>query len=696
MGFMFLILSLGHLGWLETLLMADAALFLFAIVYPFRADPRVLLRNFTATSLAAGVTHAAYNLVRIPGIHVPVHVFLAACLCFVCLHVFEWKRPKLWSLPYYLVAAGIAILVPASLVLPVLVLMVWRACQAYERRLTRQREQSLEVAALYLRTVEALAVAIEARDQPASRRSRRVRIYGEEMIRELELASDDADALRVASLLYDIGELAVPEHILLKPARLTPEEFDKVKTHPEIGADILERVKFPYPVVPIVRSHHERWDGTGYPQGLKSTDIPTGARILAIADAVDSLASPRHHRPAIAVEEAVQRVIHQAGQAFDPRLTTLLAKNWRKWEKLVAKDAGSGLESIFEAQREAEMLRHLSTRLSASLELDAIFAAVVQVAYRLLAFDALSVWIEEEGKLSAKHVAGHLARPLAPLTIGLGAGVSGRACYTGQVIVNGDPTRENESESVTPLVTPLRWALAAPLFAENLRGALTVYRADGGPAPERGGARSECFTADNARLLATVAPMLAAAIAKARKYNEASARAGADSLTGLPNAAALAARMSVLSASCAVVLCDLDGFKDVNDRFGHLTGNHLLEAIAHGFQQSCRSGDFVARLGGDEFVLLLDRCRPADVEPRLAYFRDMVRAAGRGITCSDMVDASFGAAFYPADSSKPEELLQLADRNMYACKQQRKGGGSEPDRFAELADAGEAGRGTSG
>jgi len=685
MGFVFLILSLGHLGWVETLLMGDAALFLMAIVYPSRADPRILLKNFAATSLAAGCSHAAFNLVRIPGVDVPVHMFLAASVCFVCFRGFEWQRSVLWSYPYYLVAAAIAILVPPSLVLPVLLLMVWRVYHVYERRLTRQREESRKIAALYLRTVEALAVAIEARDQPASRLSRRVRIYAEQMGRELELPSDQRDALRVASLLYDIGELAVPEHIILKPGRLTREEFEKVKTHPEVGAAILERVGFPYPVAPIVRAHHERWDGAGYPQGLRGADIPIGSRILALADAVDSLASPRHHREALPVELAIQKVVGEAGQAFDPTLTALLAKRWRKWEKLVAKDVGTGLESIFEAQREAEMLRHLSARLSASLDLDAVFAAVVQVLHRMLVFDGLVVWIEENGSLIAKHVAGDSTHQLAPLRIGLGAGVSGRAAYTGRVITNGDPSRENEAESMTPLVTPFRAALAAPLLTENLRGALTLYRSDGRITPVKG--KAEGFTADNARLLTTIAPLLATAMAKALKYREASARAGADSLTGLPNAAALAARMAVLSAPCAVVMCDLDGFKEVNDRFGHLAGNRLLEAIASGFQRSCRAGDFVARLGGDEFVLLLDRGQPEEIEPRLSHFREMVRAAGRQITCEEILDASFGTAYFPIDASAPEELLKVADRNMYACKQ-GKSGVLALERRVRTADSG--------
>ena len=131
-----------------------------------------------------------------------------------------------------------------------------------------------------------------------------------EVAKELDLKEDEIEALRAAALLHDIGKLAVPEHIINKPGRLTPEEFEKMKIHPVVGAEILERVRFPYPVVPIVRAHHEKWDGTGYPLGLRGTEIPIGARILSTVDYLDALASDRQYRRSLPLDQAMAGDAH--------------------------------------------------------------------------------------------------------------------------------------------------------------------------------------------------------------------------------------------------------------------------------------------------------------------------------------------------------------------------------------------------
>src|SRR5207245_6240421 len=190
----------------------------------------------------------------------------------------------------------------------------YRAYRLYPGKLEAEKQDAEKLSSLHLRTIEALALAIEAKDHTTHDHLQRVRIYAMELAKDLGLSEDETEALRAASVLHDIGKLAVPEHIISKPGKLTPEEFEKMKIHPIIGAEILEQVEFPYPVVPIVHAHHETWDGSGYPNGLKGEAIPLGARILAAVDCLDALASDRQYRRALRLDERMLHVGRGAGR----------------------------------------------------------------------------------------------------------------------------------------------------------------------------------------------------------------------------------------------------------------------------------------------------------------------------------------------------------------------------------------------
>src|SRR5712675_358637 len=273
---------------------------------------------------AAATTYFAFNTISVAGIIAmtekrnPVHV---------------WKECYLWAFPYYLLGALIACGVSAInrlvgwqfglLAFPI-VYWIYRSYQTYLSRLAAQKKHAEEIAALHLRTIEALSLAIEAKDHTTHDHLRRVQTYAVEIAKDLGLAEAQLHAVRAASMLHDIGKLAVPENILCKPGRLTPEEFEKMKIHPIVGSEILDRVEFPYPVVPIVRSHHEKWDGTGYPHGLKSEAIHVGARILSAVDNFDALASERPYRRALSPEEAMANLSAQKGLSFDPRVVEVM------------------------------------------------------------------------------------------------------------------------------------------------------------------------------------------------------------------------------------------------------------------------------------------------------------------------------------------------------------------------------------
>src|SRR3982751_2915497 len=162
-------------------------------------------------------------------------------------------------------------------------------------------------------------MAIDAKDQVTHGHIRRVQSYATTLAREVGVKDDGLlKAIEAAALLHDMGKLAVPEYILNKPGRLTDAEFEKMKLHASVGADILSAIDFPYPVVPIVRHHHENWDGTGYPDGLKGTDIPIGARILSVVDCFDALTSDRPYRPRLSDEDAIQILLERRATMYDP------------------------------------------------------------------------------------------------------------------------------------------------------------------------------------------------------------------------------------------------------------------------------------------------------------------------------------------------------------------------------------------
>ena len=252
-----------------------------------------------------------------------------------------WRKCYFWSFPFYLVGASVAWVFgvltehghPQSilLLLPV-VYVIYRSYRMYLCHLEDEKKHVEEMAALHLRTIEALALAIDAKDHTTHEHLSRVRTYAVEIAQEMNLPPE-LEALRAAALLHDIGKLAVPEHIISKPGKLTPEEFEKMKIHPVVGAEILERVEFPYPVVPIVRCHHEKWDGSGYPDGLRGEEIPIGARILSAVDCLDALASDRQYRRALPLDQAMAEVAKLAGKSFDPEVVAMLEKRYMELEK---------------------------------------------------------------------------------------------------------------------------------------------------------------------------------------------------------------------------------------------------------------------------------------------------------------------------------------------------------------------------
>jgi diguanylate cyclase (GGDEF)-like protein/putative nucleotidyltransferase with HDIG domain len=728
-NFLFILLGVLEMSFGETVVIGFAAVLVQSYWKSSKSlKPIHVVFNLSQLPVGTAASFGVYRLVTTHGLHpnAPLALLLVAITYFAfntlamatIIRLTEgkpvlkvWSECYFWSFPYYLVGAAIAGLVSflnrhigwqsSLLVLPPVYLM-YRSYRLYLGKLEDEKRHAEQVSNLHLRTIESLALAIEAKDHTTHDHLQRVRIYAMELAKDLGLSEDETEALQAASVLHDIGKLAVPEHIISKPGKLTPEEFEKMKIHPIIGAEILEQVEFPYPVVPIVRAHHEKWDGSGYPNGLKGEAIPVGARILAAVDCLDALATDRQYRRALPLDEAMARVVEEAGKSFDPRVVEILQRRYVELEKLthaqppkaptklstdVKVERGSApaagfaesetsiahqpeqrrdyLSCIAAARQEAQMLFELSHDLGNSLSLDDTLSMLSVRLKRLVPCDSMAVYIKHDNLLIPEYVSGDNFRLFSSLRIPLGEGLSGWVAQNSKPILNGNPSVEPGYLNDPTKYSTLRSAIAVPL--EGVSGVVAVlalYRT-----------HQDAFTKDHLRILLAVSSKLGFTIENALKYRIAEDSATTDYLTGLPNARSLFLHLDRELARCkrsnlplAVFVSDLDGFKQVNDRFGHFHGNKLLQMFADALRDSCREYDYAARMGGDEFVLVapgLNREAAAEMAQRL---ETIIAEVGKAVCGEGLVSVSIGQAFYPADGNNAEHLLAEADRRMYAVK----------------------------
>src|SRR5579872_2373439 len=353
---LFVLVGIVNLSLSETLVVGAVSL-LVQTVWRVKVRPRFVQVAFnvantgTAILLSTLVLHYTHSeLGELAGLaFLAVTYFAANTVPVACIiglteakSIFAVWRGYRGMLPFYIVGCSMAWLVGTVphgvqweipiICLP-LVYLVHRSHRSHIEHIEQMNKHVLEVNDLHLRTIEALACAIDAKDHTTHDHLQRVQLYAVEIGKELGLSETELEALTAAAVLHDIGKLAVPESIISKPGKLTRSEFEKMKIHPVVGAEILERVAFPYPVVPIVRSHHEKWDGSGYPYGLRGEEIPIGARILSAVDCLDALASDRQYRRALPLDEAMARVASDAGTAFDPRVIQALQARYQELEE---------------------------------------------------------------------------------------------------------------------------------------------------------------------------------------------------------------------------------------------------------------------------------------------------------------------------------------------------------------------------
>jgi len=741
-NFLFVLLGVLELSLPETLVISCTAALVQSLWNNSRPSEavKVIFNVFSLTSNAICVTYFVYHsLAGIIKNSTPLLLLVAACTYFITNNVplaivialvegrplrGLWGETNFWTLPYNLAGAGLVGVISfcnhyigwqtSLLILPIMY-GIHRSFQLYlgrleeqkkrveieERQVVAEKRHVEQVCALHLRTIEALALAIDAKDHTTHEHLHRVRTYAVAIAKELGVSKEELDALRAAALLHDIGKLAVPDHIINKPGRLTPEEFEKMKIHPIVGADILEKVAFPYPVAPIVRAHHEKWNGKGYPDGLVGEQIPIGARILAAVDCLDALASDRQYRKALPLQEAMQRVASEAGTSFDPKVIEILTRRYLELESDAIRSLEEAradslsfsykvergeqpaagyeadasrrrtsqtdfLSSIASARQEAHTLFELSQDLGNSLSLDETLSLVAMRLRKLVPYDSIVTFIRKGDLLVPEFVSGDNFRLLSSLAIPVGQGLCGWVAQNARPIINGNPAVEPGFWQDPKRTTELRSALAVPLEGvTGLVGVLALYQAE-----------ADAFTSDHLRVLQVITSKVALFIENALKYRQAESSATIDYLTGMANARAMSLHLEQELARCkrenstaAVMECDLNGFKQINDIYGHLAGDKVLKIFANLMREVCREYDYAARMGGDEFVIVAPNMPASAVSDIARLLSDLARRAGREVCGKDILSLSMGAAFYPQDGQDAEQLLAEADRRMYAAKQ---------------------------
>jgi diguanylate cyclase (GGDEF)-like protein/putative nucleotidyltransferase with HDIG domain len=594
-----------------------------------------------------------------------------------------WRQHFLWLSLNYFGGASVAILLARntsgvdysalSLIVPLLIISYLTYKTALQR-VEDARSHVTELNKLYLSTIETFAMWIDAKDQVTHGHIRRVQTFAVELARDLGLKDERLlQAIEAAALLHDMGKLAVPEHILNKPGRLTSGEFEKMKLHASVGAQILSSIDFPYPVVPIVRHHHENWDGTGYPDRLAGTDIPIGARVLSVVDCFDALTSDRPYRPRLEDSEAIRILLDRRGKMYDPLVVDAFMRVHTQFsqrgdlspdadEAVLARSPkavpegftptdlsgnSEGVLALYELAR--SLAGHAGLGDTADVIVRHLKDLVPSTLYVLFLYDG------ETDEVVAVHASGSRAEGVCGRRIHAGTCVSGWVAAQKRTTTDADARLELAKLGL-PCSEGLARAHSAPLVDDgSLVGVITLYSGD--PlSPER------------TRVLDLLVPQVSRALARAVEFDRDQAARLKDSLTGLPRFATVAQLISSPQSAAGgphplvVVFLDINRLKSINQRFGTPVGDAVLMHVTTIIRNQLRSADLLLRYDGDEFVVLFTDSDTSTAERVAVRLVDSVSSSSfiLGDGTNLPIELTSGYAIAPADGVSLDELVRVA------------------------------------
>lgn len=629
-----------------------------------------------------------------------------------------WRDNFLWTWPSYFCSASVAVgiwvvykhLAFGILALLILAPLYWiyvsykiymDRMNLYVSKMEQDMRHIRELNELNSAIITSLAMAIDAKDRYTRSHINRVQTYAVALAEAAGLSGPELEAVRTAALVHDIGKLGIPERILGKPGKLTPDEFRRIQAHVTIGAEILAPVPFPWPVLPIVLSHHERWDGLGYPRALRADEIPIGGRIISITDVFDALTSNRPYRRAMSVEQAMNVLREGMRKQFDPEMVDLfgeiLPEVYARVEEMERREAarkaelGALVESepnwafsqITQAAAEMSATCELAQGLAETASVQEVLAVVIDRALRLLPADTAVVYLcrDETGDLCAEGIGGLYADKLAGLTMMRGEGVSGWVAETLHAQVNAQASLDIARRFNPSEVMELSAATAVPLVQSGATvGVLTLYTTGYSVLNEH-----------HLGVLNILAEHAAAALVSARRYEQTRELSLTDPLTSLPNSRSLIHHVETLcshwqgvpangiSDRFSILMFDLDGFKLVNDTLGHLRGDEALTQFGEILRGFSRDQDLPCRYAGDEFVVVLSDSTEDEAQRFVRQVRDALQDQSRE-WLSTPLSVSTGVATFPADGQDVRSLLAVADQRMYNDKFSRRAVVRDPGR----------------
>jgi len=608
-----------------------------------------------------------------------------------------WRDSFLWTAIAYLSCASASVLVAvnadsispfmSAALLPILI-VVYFEYKAHQEK-TEERIKNRQLNDLYLRTVESLALAVDAKDQTTHNHIRRVRAFAEGLAALCGINSgDQLMAIRTGALLHDIGKLAVDDYILNKPGKLTTQEFDKMKVHALAGHEIVEQIQFPFPVASFVRGHHERWDGRGYPDGLKAEEIPLGARILSIADAFDAMRSWRPYKASLSMQDSLNQLRAKAGSVFDPNLVELFVRNIDRLENAATEAARDSRELSFRnlaaadntvaatafppqpphplaAATTAELLslNEFCSCVSQHLELQDLYVNLAQRIQRLIHYDLCAFYLERgNGTVRVEHAAGRFSEKILTHTLQIGKGLSGWVAAYQQPMINTGAAMEFHGADFEHI--QLKDSVVVPLMQDNACvGTISLFAED-----------PMTYSQEQLSILEVVARHIAPAIAEARKRAASkSEQREIEVETRAYHASYLSVVASKLLATAgktgspfSLIYLDLSNFSQLVRLCGADTGDSILKQVAEGLRQELRKVDFLVQFGRKGFVALVDGMgREAGtllaqrLQRRIREI-NMGNVAGKNVS----VFQQAGVATYPEDGMNITALLESAQRHL--------------------------------